>query len=176
MWLSHNRYECINTWAQGRIQGVCLAVMTSPFVLQVGYSALKPMIKYQTLSLQVSNVGGLKQATAYISLLTLHSTIMKQQRLCLVWMAPVQWHETIPIFEHFKLILHRMFPKHTCFGISSSGSATSNASEAARSSYTGTHTQSCFLIFYFMARGHSVQTQSFCFAVSAQILSAVYTY
>jgi len=58
--------------------------MTSPFVLQVGYSALKPMIKYQTLSLQVSNVGGLKQATAYISLLTLHSTIMKQQRLCLV--------------------------------------------------------------------------------------------
>jgi len=41
--------------------------MTGTFVLQVGYSALKPMIKYQTLSLQVSNTGGLEQATAYIS-------------------------------------------------------------------------------------------------------------
>jgi len=47
------------------------------------------MIKYQTLSLQVSKVGGLEQATAYISLLMLHSTIMKQQRPCLVWMAPM---------------------------------------------------------------------------------------
>jgi len=36
------------------------------------------MIKYQTLSLQVSNAGGLEQATTYISLLTLHSTITKQ--------------------------------------------------------------------------------------------------
>ena len=26
--------------------GVCLAVMTDPFAPQVGYSALKPMIKY----------------------------------------------------------------------------------------------------------------------------------
>jgi len=58
--------------------------MTDPFVPQVGYSALKPMIRYQTLSLQVSNAGGLEQATAYISLLTLHSTIVKQQRPCLV--------------------------------------------------------------------------------------------
>jgi len=41
---------------QGRIQRVCLAVMTGTFVLQVGYSALKPMIKYQTLSLQVSKI------------------------------------------------------------------------------------------------------------------------
>jgi len=32
------------------------------------------MIKYQTLSLQVSNAGGLEQATAYISLLMLHNT------------------------------------------------------------------------------------------------------
>jgi len=69
---------------QGRIQGVCLAVMTGPFVPQVGYSALKPMVKYQTLSLQVYNAGVLEQATAYISLLTLHSTIMKQQRPFLV--------------------------------------------------------------------------------------------
>jgi len=67
---------------QGRILGICLAVMTDPFVLQVGYSALKPMIKYQTQSLQVFNVGGLEQAAAYISLLTLHS-ITKQQRPCL---------------------------------------------------------------------------------------------
>jgi len=64
--------------------------MTDPFVLQAGYSALKLMIKYQTLSLQVSNVGGLEQATTYISLLTLHSTITKQQRPCLVYMAPAQ--------------------------------------------------------------------------------------
>jgi len=63
---------------QGRTQDVCLAVMTSPFVPQVGYSALKPMIKYQALSLHFSNAGGLEQATAYISLLMLHSTITKQ--------------------------------------------------------------------------------------------------
>jgi len=42
------------------------------------------MIKYQTLSLQVSNAGGLEQATAYIPLLTLRSTITKQQRPRLV--------------------------------------------------------------------------------------------
>jgi len=43
------------------------------------------MIKYQTLSLQVSNVGGLEQASsAYIYLLTLHSTIAEQQCPCLV--------------------------------------------------------------------------------------------
>jgi len=65
---------------QGHLRGVCLAVMTDPFVPQAGYSALKPMIKYQTLSLQMSNAGGLEQATAYISLITLHSTITKQQR------------------------------------------------------------------------------------------------
>jgi len=59
-----------------------LAVMTDPFALQV-LSFLKP-IKYHTLSLQVSNAGVLEQATAYISLVTLHSTIMKQQRYCLV--------------------------------------------------------------------------------------------
>jgi len=62
----------------GAHPGVCLAVMTSPCVLQVGYSALRP------LSLQVSNAGGLEQATAYISLLMLHSTIRKQQHPCLV--------------------------------------------------------------------------------------------
>ena len=74
---------------QGHIQGVCLAVMTDPFVLQVGYSALKPKTKYEMLSLQDSNASGLGQATAYISLLTLHS-IMKQQCLCLVYMVPAQ--------------------------------------------------------------------------------------
>jgi len=66
-----------------------LAVMTDPFVPQIGYSALNPM-KYQTMSLQVSNVVGFEQATALISLLTLHSTIMKQQRPCLVEAAPAQ--------------------------------------------------------------------------------------
>jgi len=59
------------------------------------------MIRYQTLSLQVPNAGGLEQATANISLLTLHSTITEKQRPCLVLMAPVQQHETIHVFEHF---------------------------------------------------------------------------
>jgi len=35
--------------------------MTGPFVPHVGYSTLKPMIKYQTLSLPVSNAGGFEQ-------------------------------------------------------------------------------------------------------------------
>jgi len=52
-------------------------------LLHCRYSALKP-IKYQPLSLQVSNVGVLEQATAYIFLLTLHNTIMEHQRYCLV--------------------------------------------------------------------------------------------
>jgi len=65
----------------GAHPGVCLAVMTDPFVPQVGYSALKPMIKYQTLSLQVSNAGGLKQATAYIFLLTLHNTTLRNNNI-----------------------------------------------------------------------------------------------
>ena len=51
--------------------------------------------------------GGLVQATACISLLKLHSTISKQQRPCLVYMAPAQWHETIHVFEHFEIILRR---------------------------------------------------------------------
>jgi len=44
------------------VQGICLAVTTTP--LYHRYSALKS-IKYQTLSLHVSNVGGLEQATAF---------------------------------------------------------------------------------------------------------------
>jgi len=36
--------------------------MTGPFAPQVGYSATKPMIKYQTLSLQVSNAVGVDRA------------------------------------------------------------------------------------------------------------------
>jgi len=32
-------------------------------------------------------------------------------------------------------------------------------------SYTATHTQNCFVIFRFMAKGHSVQSRLFCFAV-----------
>ena len=46
-------------------QGVCLAVMTCPFIPQEGYSALKPMITYQTLSQQVSDAGGLEQETTF---------------------------------------------------------------------------------------------------------------
>jgi len=38
--------------------------------------------------MQVSNARGLEQATAYISLLTLHSFITKQQSYCLVELAP----------------------------------------------------------------------------------------
>jgi len=43
---------------------VCLAVMTGP--LYCRYSALT-LIKYLTLPLQVSNVGDLEQATAFLS-------------------------------------------------------------------------------------------------------------
>jgi len=51
--------------------------MTGPFVPQV--LSLKAHDKIS----KVSNKGGLEQATAYSSLLTLHSTITKQQRPCL---------------------------------------------------------------------------------------------
>jgi len=59
-----------------------LAIMTGPFVSQVSYSALKAIIKYQTLSLQVSNVGGFEQATAYKAAITMrhgfHGPIAQQ--------------------------------------------------------------------------------------------------
>ena len=45
--------------------------------------------------------------------------------------------------------------ERTCFWISSSGSAGSNA---VRIAYTAGHTQSCFAIFRFMARGQSPLT------------------
>jgi len=85
---------------------VCLAVMTDPFAPQV--LSIKAD-KYQTLSLQVSNVVVLEKAIAYISFVTLHSTITKQQCYCLVSIAPVQWHETIHVFEHSKL---KLCPMH----------------------------------------------------------------
>ena len=125
-------------------------------------SALK-LIKYQTLSLQISNAGGLEQATAYIYLLT-----------CIVLLQ----NNSVPALSKWCLCndmkqftflntLNWYCIKRTCFRISSSGSANSNASKAVRSSYTATHTQSCFVIFCFMARGHSLQFRSFCFAVLA---------
>jgi len=102
------------------------------------YSALK-LIKYQELSLQVSNAGVLEQATAYISLLTLHSTITKskQQHYCLVQMAPAYWHETTTFLN----TRNWYCVKRTCFWIFSSGSASSNA---VRISYTATYTQELF--------------------------------
>jgi len=77
---------CITSY-KGRIWRVCLAVMTDPFAPQV--ISIKAD-KYHTLSLQVSNAVVLEQATAYISLVTLHSTITKQQRYSLVLIAPAQ--------------------------------------------------------------------------------------
>ena len=97
---------------QGCIPGVCLAVMTTPLYRR--HSALKS-VKYKTLSLQVSNAGGLEKATASISLLTLHSISS--------WPCKLQCKQSL---------------------------------------YTVMHTQSCFVIFCFMARGHSVQSQLFC--------------
>jgi len=64
-------------------------------------SIIKPDDNISNTVLQVSIAGGLEQATAYISLLTLHSTITKQQRPCLVYVAPAQWNETIHVFEYF---------------------------------------------------------------------------
>ena len=125
--------------------------MTDPFVLQVGCSTLQPMIIYHLLSLQVRNAGGLEQATAYISLLTLHSTIAKQQHPCLS-----KWHLCNDMKQFTSLnTLNRYCIEHTCFGISSFGSDNSNASKAVRNSYTATHR--CFVIFHFVASGHSVQ-------------------
>ena len=43
-------------------QGLCLAVMTGPFVLQV--FRIKA-IQFETLSLQFSNVGDLEEATTF---------------------------------------------------------------------------------------------------------------
>ena len=77
--LNHARSDCLR---QGRIQGSVWLSLQVP--LYHRYSALKSMIKYQTLSLQVSNACGLDQATAYAFLLTLHSTFTKQQPPCLV--------------------------------------------------------------------------------------------
>jgi len=105
--------------------------MTGPFVPQVGDSALKPMIKYETLSLQVSNAGNLEQATAYISLLTLHSAVTKQQR------PPVlsKWHLRNDI-EQFTFLstLNLYCVERICFRISSSSSTNSNPSKGVRSS------------------------------------------
>jgi len=65
-WLSNiQKTSAIQQWAGVHPGG--LFVMTDPFVMKVGYSALKP-IKYQMLSLQVSKANGLEQETACISL------------------------------------------------------------------------------------------------------------
>jgi len=71
------------------------------------YSELK-LIKYKALSMQVANAGGLEEATAGISLLTLHSTrvLWNSNTLpCRMTQAPL--HETIYDFEQLKLVLHR---------------------------------------------------------------------
>jgi len=102
--------------------------------------------------------------TGNISLLTLHSTITKQQRLYLRALSKWCLRNDMQQFT-FLNTLNWYCVEHTCFRISSSDSANSNASKAVRSSYT--HMLSCFVIFRFMVRGHSVQLQSFCFAVSA---------
>ena len=123
------------------------------------YSALKP-IKYQTLSLQVSNtvvwnrqehfpfnVAQYHYETTYLPCLDSACTM--------AWNNSRFWTLWIDIASN------------ACFRISSFGSASSKARKPIRSSYTATHMQSCFVIFRFMARGHSVQLRSFCFAVSA---------
>ena len=145
-------------------QGFCLAVITDHFVPQVGSSELKRMIKYQTMSLSVSNAGWFKQATAYTSHLTSHSLLWNNNVPALS-----KWHLRNDMKQFTSLnTLNWYCVECTCFGISSSGSATSpNSSEAVRSSYTAMHTHSCFIIFRFMARWHTSQSRSFCFAVSA---------
>jgi len=63
---------------QGRVQGVCLAVMTGPFVPQV------LSIKADDKISNAVTAGVLQRATAYIYLVTLHSTITKKQCYCIV--------------------------------------------------------------------------------------------
>jgi len=100
-------------------------------------------------SLQVSNADGLEQATAYISLLTLHSTVVQNNNIP----ALSKWRLRIDMKQFtFLNNLNGYGVERTCFGISSCGSANSNARKAVRSSYTATNTQSCFVIFRFMAR------------------------
>jgi len=65
---------------QGRLQGVCFAVMTGSFVLQVVSIKVNKISNAVTAGLQCRCLG----TSNSISLLTLHSTIIKQQRACLV--------------------------------------------------------------------------------------------
>jgi len=94
------------------------------------------------------------------------------------------WNNNIPVLSEWCLhndmkqftflnTLNRYCVERTCFKIFYSGSASSNVSKAVRNSNTTMHMQSCFVIIRFMARGHSLQ--SFCFSVSAEIFSAVYS-
>jgi len=61
--------------------------MTGPFVLQILSIEAD---EYQTLSLQVSDAGGLEQATAYISLPTLHSTTTETS-------TSIEWYFTLDL-------------------------------------------------------------------------------
>ena len=61
--------------------GACLAVITDPLAPQVLSIEADKISNAVTAGL---NAAVLEQATVYISLLTLQSTITKQQRYCLV--------------------------------------------------------------------------------------------
>jgi len=126
------------------------------------YSALKP-IKYQSChcrSLMWVVWNRLQPAFAFqccIILLRKNNVpALSKWRLCndtkqFTFLNTLNWY-----------CIERMY-----FRISSSGSSNSNASKTVIHLYTAMHTQSCFVIFRFMARRCSVQSRSFCFAVLA---------
>ena len=75
----NHSYEKHHRSTQERMQGICLAVTTGPFAPQVlSIKADDKISNAVTAEVQVSNAGVLEQATAHISLVTLHSTITKQ--------------------------------------------------------------------------------------------------
>jgi len=120
------------------------------------YSALKP-IKHQTLSLHISNAGVLEQATAYISLLTLHSDYCATTTLlpCLngacavTWNNPHFWTIEIDIASNARV---SEFPPVAVLA------------QMLSESYALPCTRrSCFVIFCFMASGQSsITIVSFC--------------
>jgi len=62
------------------------------------------LIKYRTLSLQVSSCGWFGTGNSSISLLVLHWLITKQPHRCLVETAPTRWPEAISVHEQCSLM------------------------------------------------------------------------
>ena len=110
--------------------------MTDPFAPQVLSIKVNKILNAVTAGL---NVGVLEQATAYISLLTLHgTTVLRNNNLPAL--SKCHLHNDMKQ-STFLNIQYWYCVKCTCVWISSFGSASSNAIGI---SYTATHTQELF--------------------------------